>query len=59
MEGPGIRQFGQSLYPLTWSQPCTTQIQILYWPLKVKLMESGGIYWNILLWGKAILGTFS
>ena len=48
MIGSVIRQLGQFLYP--WADPGL---------LKSNLMESGENYWNILIWGKVILGTLS
>ena len=35
MVGSVIKQFGQSFYLWIWLLPCATQIQILYWHLKV------------------------
>ena len=50
MVGSGIRPLQQSLYPLTWSLPLDTQIQILYWLFEVLVNIIRGTYWNALIW---------
>ena len=44
MVGSGIRPLQQSLYPLTWSLPLDTQIQILYWLFEVLVNIIRGTY---------------